>query len=102
MLVTKINHFLEETIEGLLSLLGFHDQAGDLIRVLIKEFLDAIEVVVTELYGEIPDSLRDAGCHGRAADEPVISGKERMVGAHCDQITAGISPTQFNCRSGNI
>ncbi len=60
---------------------GFEDQAGDLALVPGEQFLRGGQVPVGERHGELGGRRRYTGGHRRGADEPVVDGEERMVGA---------------------
>ena len=53
-------------------LFRFHDEAGDLPRILLKQGLYALQRVVTEFDGQLLNAFRDTCRHGRRPYEPIV------------------------------
>ena len=64
---------------------------GDLPGVRREQRAQRCQVVVVELHGLVVDAARDAAVGRGRADEPVVVGEERLVGADRDEVAAGVA-----------
>src|SRR5687767_13298825 len=63
--------------------------------MLGEHLLGASKVVVIKLCSQLFNCFRDTATHWRCANKPVIDGKERMAGAHCNDVSTGIRTGKF-------
>src|SRR5271157_3024222 len=104
-LLAKISDSFQIAGGGRSHGLRLHQDASDLAWMLVHQLSQACKIVITELQGQIDCSLRNAGIHLRAADEPVIGGEERLVATNCDQIPPRIGPGELDggcCYVGTV
>src|SRR5207247_4289696 len=87
-LAAQLLHFVQEAILRLDAFRRLENESGNGTLVALEQRLDAGNIVVLERAGEAPDGLRYAGTHGCRADEPVVGGEERVIGAAGHQIAA--------------
>ena len=81
------------------------DECRDSPRVLVEQSLSASDVVVTESDRQLSHRFRDTCIHLCRADEPVIGGKEGVIGATGDNVAARVGSRQPNgpgCRIGPV
>src|ERR1700722_21012423 len=70
--------------------------------MLGEKRLQAFDVVVAELNGQISKALGNSGGHRSVADEPVIYGKKWLIGATGDQVAASVGAGQTDCAAGGV
>ena len=93
--VRQVDDLLQEAILGLFGTGRLQQHHGDAVRVLFEELLQAVDVVVVELDGELHFHARDAAVHGGGTDEPVVVREEGAVAADGHQVTAGVGAGQL-------
>ena len=90
----------EEPGRRLLDPRRLEDHRGDLAGVRGEQGAQRRQIVVAELHGLVVDRARDAAVGRGRADEPVVVGEERVIGADRDQLAAGRAARELERRRG--